>query len=170
MNKTLSLALAAAAFCSSPAAAAPSVDWDGAVAVAQASPFAESLRADLQAFRARVRAENAELREAAAPSQPKDAFASAPACASADAVYFRAFSLEEAVRFLQPCAKDLSKAYGLPVSIEKGLVDGKPGILVGVPAMLPQESQVLSDLDCAVREQRKGRLLGLPASVGRVKP
>jgi len=103
--------------------------------------------------------------------QRQDAFAGGSACAVAEAQPIRAFGLEEAVRALAPCLRELSQRYGVAVSAEKGDVgvDGgrgvAPGLLIRVPAEIRKDCHVLMDLSYAIREKRRGLLLGWPAGV-----
>ena len=101
----------------------------------------------------------------------QDAFAGDTACAVADAQPLQAFAPEEAVRALSPCAQALSRRYGVEVRAELGMVgidggrDKTPGILIRVPGEIDKGCHILMDLSFAIREKRKGRLLGQPAGV-----
>jgi hypothetical protein len=103
--------------------------------------------------------------------QRQDVFAGGPACVLVDARPPQAGGIDEAVGALAPCMRELSRRYGVPVSAEKGAVgiDGgrgeAPGILIRVPAVIRKDCHILMDLSYSIREQRKGRLLGMPAGV-----
>jgi hypothetical protein len=171
MIKTCSIALAAAVLAAAQAVAAPSVDWDRTTSAAALSPVSESLRADFQALNRKLSAEGPQRMLYGIPQKPQDAFAGAAGCDRLDAMFMRAFSLDEAVRFLQPCAQGLSQRYGLPVTAEKGAVgvDGSRGEALGiqlrVPASIKPGNHILMDLSYSLRELRQGRLLGFPAAV-----
>ena len=153
------------------AAAAPTVDWGRTTAVAAPSAGGESLQAGFQALSHKVAAEARERMIYGIPQNPQDAFAGVPACSSVDAMMFRAFTLDEAVDFLKPCADGLSQRYGLPVTIEQGPVgvDGcrstTPGIIVHVPATINPGNHILMDLSYSLREKRNAKLLGFPAGI-----
>ena len=161
----------AAVLAAAPAAAAPAVDWDRTTSAAALSPVSDSLRADFQALNRKISAEGPQRMIYGIPQKPQDAFSGAAGCASLDAMFLRAFSIDEAVRFIQPCAQGLSQRYGLPVTAEKGVVgvDGGSGEALGiqirVPASIKPGNHILMDLSYTLRELRKGRLLGFPAAV-----
>jgi len=164
------IVLAAATLAAAQAAAAPSVDWDR-TSSSQLSLVTESFRADFQALNRKLSAAGPQRVIYGVPQRPQDAFADTAGCTDVDAMFLRAFSLDEALRFLQPCVQGLSQRYGLPVAAEKGVVgvDGGRGeawgILIRVPASLKPGNRILMDLSYSIRERRQGRLLGFPAAV-----
>lgn len=153
------------------AAAAPSVDWDHASAVAAVSPAGASLQADFKALADKLSMGPKERIIYGVPQTMQDAFSGVEACSILDAKFFRALSIDEAVQSLDACAQGLSQRYGLPVTAEQGLVgiDGGRkavlGIIIHVPASIQPGNHILMDLSYSIREQRQGRLLGFPAGI-----
>ena len=165
--KTLYILALAALLSPALAAAAPAATWD------QAAPSVSGadLQAGFQALHRQVSAEKQDRIIYGVPQHANDAFAGVPACSNLDAQFLRAFTIDEAVSFLKPCADGLSQRYGLPVTAEKGSVtlDGTstivPGIVIHVPAAIKSDNHILMDLSYAIREQRRGQLLGFRAGV-----
>ncbi len=109
-----------------------------------------------------------DVREGLRAFQAKDAFQEVQACWIADAMPLRPFTLEQAVRLLEPCAEGLSSLYQVPVSVRQGLAASGGDFSVQLQGIVftiksaPLGSAALRDLSRGLN-LRRGRLLGHPA-------
>ncbi|MDE2292103.1 MAG: hypothetical protein KGL53_08470 [Elusimicrobia bacterium] len=166
-NTRISLILAAAVMAPSLTFAAPAADFDGASA--KPAAFDAGLTAGFHGLSKRLAMEQPSY---TLPRNPVDAFKAEPACSVVDAMYLRAFDLDEAVRVLAPCFQALSKRYAVSIAPAKGMValsEGRGeamGIMLRVAGVTFIGNHVMYDLDYSLK-LRRGTLLGFPASLGR---